>query len=148
MPGMRAIARAEEINLGFQIAPMIDVVFVIMLFFMVMAGAMKMEREFSTALPSWCPGGVVDPDELYIKIYEGGTITVNEEEMSGSADSDTARLTRMFIDLEREASARGAKVLATIEAEEDARYQRMMDVLNGLSRAKISNVTVMVGFDD
>ena len=30
-------------TLGFQIAPMIDVVFVIMLFFMVMAGAVKVE---------------------------------------------------------------------------------------------------------
>ena len=38
-------------NLGFQIAPMIDVVFVIMLFFMVMAGAVKVERELNTKLP-------------------------------------------------------------------------------------------------
>ena len=36
---------------GFQIAPMIDVVFVIMLFFMVMAGAVKVEHELKTTLP-------------------------------------------------------------------------------------------------
>ena len=34
-----------------QIAPMIDVVFVIMLFFMVMAGAVKRENELNTTLP-------------------------------------------------------------------------------------------------
>jgi len=37
---------------GFQIAPMIDVVFVIMLFFMVMAGAVKVEHELKTTLPA------------------------------------------------------------------------------------------------
>ena len=31
-------------DVGFQIAPMIDVVFVIMLFFIVMAGAVKVEH--------------------------------------------------------------------------------------------------------
>ena len=35
----------DQLVMGFQIAPMIDVVFVIMLFFMVMAGAVKVERE-------------------------------------------------------------------------------------------------------
>ena len=38
-------------SFGFQIAPMIDVVFVIMLFFMVMAGAVKIENELNTQLP-------------------------------------------------------------------------------------------------
>ena len=38
-------------DVGFQIAPMIDVVFVIMLFFMVMAGAVKVEHELKTTLP-------------------------------------------------------------------------------------------------
>ncbi|MDB6003276.1 MAG: hypothetical protein JWR15_263, partial [Prosthecobacter sp.] len=37
--------------IGFQIAPMIDVVFVIMLFFMVMTGSVKVERELRTKLP-------------------------------------------------------------------------------------------------
>ena len=40
-----------EINLGFQIAPMIDVVFVILLFFMVMAGAVQVENAHNTKLP-------------------------------------------------------------------------------------------------
>ena len=35
-------------NVGFQIAPMIDVVFVIMLFFMLMAGSVKVEKELNS----------------------------------------------------------------------------------------------------
>ena len=50
----RAI-ETEEAQAGFQIAPMIDVVFVIMLFFMVMAGAVKVERELKTLFPILTP---------------------------------------------------------------------------------------------
>ena len=45
---MRLELNTNEGNFGFQIAPMIDVVFVIMLFFMVMAGAVKVENELNT----------------------------------------------------------------------------------------------------
>ncbi|MBA3272733.1 MAG: biopolymer transporter ExbD, partial [Chthoniobacterales bacterium] len=48
---MRLDLNPNEGNLGFQIAPMIDVVFVIMLFFMVMAGSVKEEKELNTQLP-------------------------------------------------------------------------------------------------
>ena len=48
---MRLEQNINEGTFGFQIAPMIDVVFVIMLFFMVMAGAVKVENELNTQLP-------------------------------------------------------------------------------------------------
>ena len=57
---MKRIEDTENINLGFQIAPMIDVVFVIMLFFMVMAGAVKVEHELKTALPGSTPPQAAD----------------------------------------------------------------------------------------
>ena len=52
---MKRIEDTDNPNMGFQIAPMIDVVFVIMLFFMVMAGAVKVEHELKTALPGLHP---------------------------------------------------------------------------------------------
>ena len=48
---MKQAEQQPDANPGFQIAPMIDVVFVIMLFFMVMAGAVKVEHELKTTLP-------------------------------------------------------------------------------------------------
>jgi len=41
---MKQKPETADASPGFQIAPMIDVVFVIMLFFMVMAGAVKVEH--------------------------------------------------------------------------------------------------------
>ncbi len=43
--------QSSEVHLGFQIAPMVDVVFVIMLFFMVLAGSVQVENAHNTKLP-------------------------------------------------------------------------------------------------
>lgn len=48
--------KTSEVNLGFQIAPMIDVVFVIMLFFMVMAESLKVEKNHMIGLPTVTTG--------------------------------------------------------------------------------------------
>jgi len=39
----------------------------------------------------------------------------------------------------------GASVLVTINADEQAKYQRMVDVLDALNAVKISNVSFQVG---
>ena len=50
-----------EVNLGFQIAPMIDVVFVILLFFIVQASDIQVENAHVTKLP-----GTVETDSATI----------------------------------------------------------------------------------
>src|SRR6187402_1003633 len=82
---------AEPVHLGFQIAPMIDVVFVIMLFFMVMAGAVKVEMILNTTLPGAAVPDRADepvpPDEIVVLIAEDGTVTMNEEEFDSEFPS-------------------------------------------------------------
>jgi len=71
--------------MGFQVAPMIDIVFVILLFFMVAAGNARRE----TALDSELPGefqedhqaAVELPDEIEIMIDAEGGVQLNEELM-------------------------------------------------------------------
>jgi biopolymer transport protein ExbD len=141
----------ENINLGFQIAPMIDVVFVIMLFFMVMAGAVKVEHELKTALPSSTPAEASDtplPDEIVIAIAEDDSVTMNDEEFDSPNSKDLPSLTNDLIRLKKDADARGSKVLVTLQTEEQAKYYRIINVLDALSRARIQNVTFTVGTDD
>jgi hypothetical protein len=47
--------------------------------------------------------------------------------------------------LKQEADNRNAKVIVTIEAEEQAMYERVIDALNALAVAKVANVTFTVG---
>ena len=142
---------AEETNLGFQIAPMIDVVFVIMLFFMVMAGAVKVEHELKTSLPGVSSQQASDadlPDEITIIVGEDGSVTMNDEEMDTPTDKKLNTLTVNLARLKQDADARGSKVLVTLQTEEQAKYERIIDVLNALAKARIENVTFTVGSEE
>lgn len=142
----------EQVNMGFQIAPMIDVVFVIMLFFMVMAGAVKVERELKTQLPGLGTPALnndsVPPDEIMVTVEETGVVTLNEEEFDSATDKILPNFTATLMRLKQEADHRNAKVMVTIQAEEQARYERVIDVLNSMAKAKIGNVTFTVGGED
>ena len=140
----------EQLAVGFQIAPMIDVVFVIMLFFMVMVGSVKVERELKSQLPGLAPPSADAPqempDEIIVGVEESGAVTLNEEEFdTGRPDKALPTFIDTLKRLKQEADNRNAKVIVTIQAEEQATYERVIDVLNALSVAKIANVTFTVG---
>jgi biopolymer transport protein ExbD len=141
----RAVAVANA-DVGFQIAPMIDVVFVIMLFFMVMAGAVKVEHELKTTLP-----GNVDtakeaemPDELTISISENGQVSLNDEAVSTPQDKELVQLFQEMKRAKQNADSGKTKLLVTVQAEETARYERVVNVLDVLAQAEVSNVTFSV----
>lgn len=135
----------NEVSLGFQIAPMIDVVFVILLFFMVAAGQAQVEKSHVTALPSY-PGPVtpiVLPDEVIIFIGQDGQVYLNEEPMDAPAQKDLRELAEEMKKLKQAGDSMGAKLLVTIQSEPLAKYERVVDVLDALTRANVSNVTFM-----
>ena len=142
----------DNLVMGFQIAPMIDVVFVIMLFFMVMAGAVKVERELKTQLPGIGTPALNDdqtpPDEIIVTVEEAGVVTLNEEEFDSPENKALPNFTSTLMRLKQEADSRNAKVMVTIQAEEQARYERVIDVLNAMAKARISNVTFTVGGEE
>lgn len=143
--------------MGFQIAPMIDVVFVIMLFFMVMSGAVKVEMVLNTSLPGVATTSteeLVLPDEVIIMISEDGIVTMNDEEFDSDIPSTNPNykklpaLTANLLRLKKDADDRGSKVLITLQTEEQAKYDRIIDVLNALAKARIENVTFTVGTEE
>jgi biopolymer transport protein ExbD len=137
-------------NLGFQIAPMIDVVFVIMLFFMVMAGAVKVERELNTKLPGTADtGGPTDfVDEIVINIAENGEVTLNDEPMDSPTSKDMPQLRATLLRLKQGSDAAKSPALVTVISEPEARYARTIDVLDSLAVAQIENVTFTVNEDE
>jgi len=143
---MKRLIHSDTTALGFQIAPMIDVVFVIMLFFMVMVGTVKVERELITKLPH--PGDTLvqfPVDEITIGILEDGTVMMNEESFDSPRDKSLPTLTKTLRRLAASSAQQKQNVLVTIQAEEQASYERVIDVLNSLHQAQIQNVTFTVG---
>ncbi len=133
----------NEGNMGFQIAPMIDVVFVIMLFFMVMAGAVKVENELNTQLPGTAESSTSTDfvDEQIVTISESGEVMLNDEPFDSPDSKDLPQLTGTLMRLKQTSDAAKAPVAVTILSEEQAQYSRTVDVLNALAAAKIDNVT-------
>ena len=137
----------EEIPVGgFQIAPMIDVVFVIMLFFMVMAGAVKVENELNTTLPGSTESSSATDfvDEIIIGISENGEVTLNDEPFDSPESREMPRLRDTLMRLKQNADNAKTPAVVTIVSDPNAKYSRTVDVLDVLAVAKIETVTFSV----
>ena len=138
--------RPGETHLGFQIAPMIDVVFVIMLYFMVMAGAIKTENYLMSNLPASIETDSADfIDETIINISEIGEVTLNDEPMDTVQAKDLKQLKGSLMRVRQNADASKNKVVVTIVTEPQTKYARVVDVMDALALAKITDVTFTVG---
>ena len=142
----RTHQKHEEQAIGFQIAPMIDVVFVIMLFFMVLAGNRQVETLMPMTLPSEEANTTEDvtPMEEQIFVDADGEITHND------APVNPVELKANFGLLAKQAIAEGGgtkptPIVVTIGAEPDTPWEKVTNVLNAMTAAKIANVTFSVG---
>ena len=137
-------------NVGFQIAPMIDVVFVIMLFFMVMAGAVKVENELNTQLPGTAATSTSTDfvDEQIITISDIGEVMLNDEPFDSPQSTELPQLKGTLMRLKQNADAAKTPAVVTIVSDEQAKYSRTVDVLDALAVAKIDNVTFTVAEEE
>ncbi len=137
-------------TLGFQIAPMIDVVFVIMLFFMVMASSVRVEKELNTKLPGSAETTTATEfyDEQIVGIAENGEITLNDEPVDSPESKDLPVFTNTLKRLKQSSDNAKTPVVLTIVSELNAPYQRTINVLNACAAAKVDNVTFTVGEEE
>src|SRR5690242_14491753 len=144
------ISQQKDAELGFQIAPMIDVVFVIMLFFMVMAGSVKTERELNSQLPgnAETSGATEFVDEQVITITEAGEISLNDEPLSPAGDVVMQRLKDTLTRLKQAGDQAKSPTLVTVVSEANAKYSRTIDVLDALAVAGINQVTFTVNEEE
>lgn len=119
---------------GFQIAPMLDVLFVLLLFFMVSAGAQKHEASLTTQLPG--SGGPAGTAPVRISIDEDGQVTFSGSNIDGVADHQMPQLVEK---LERVVQA-DANQPVVITPSRSTRQQRVVDVLNACAAAKVKNL--------
>jgi biopolymer transport protein ExbD len=136
----------NEGTLGFQIAPMIDVVFVIMLFFMVMAGEVKVEKELNCTLP-----GTVDTakeaafvEEQVIQITTTGEVLYNEEPI-GKADDRILEALRATLRRQKQlCDAAKTPCQVTIASEAKSKHGRTMEVADACAEAGITSLSFNV----
>ena len=125
---------------------MIDVVFVIMLFFMVMAGAVKVENELNTTLPGSTETSSANEfvDEITISISESGEVTLNDEPFDTPTSGEMKQLRDTMMRLKQNSDNAKTPTVVTIVSEPQAKYHRTVAVLDALAYAKIDTVTFTV----
>ena len=129
---------SEDGDIGFQIAPMVDVVFVLMLFFMASAGVQVVEKELSMNLPSGAQKSDVPTSPITVNISSDGVVSVNDQEYGAKGDKNLQGLKDFF---KHNIEQFGDKDPVIVSPASETTHERIMDVLNAAAAAKVSKLT-------
>jgi len=140
---MRLPSQNPNPDLGFQVAPLIDVVFVILVFFMALAAQIRIEQILQTRLPGVAAseGPVEFVDEQVIAIDANGEVSLNDDPYDVGRGRELPQLTGTLMRLKESSDAARTRVVVTLMSHPESRYERTIDVLNALAAAGITNVT-------
>jgi biopolymer transport protein ExbD len=127
----------EEVGVSFQLAPMIDVIFMLLTFFIVAGSYKQTETELRVQLPERAEG---KPPALLlqVEISKEGVITSDQGEVFDEDPSshELPKLRQRLHELVRI----DAEVPVTIRPSGDTLHQRVMDVLNACHGMGVKNV--------
>jgi len=126
-----------------QIAPMIDVCFLLLFFYILTSKPVKPEADMSMTLPGTvAQEETLDiPDEQRITIQENGQIVLNDLPMDTPSSRDLPALLGTLQRFKQSADASKSEALITVDVDDAARHQRVVDVLDVCARAGIRGVT-------
>lgn len=87
---MRFRRRSKSVSMGFQLAPMIDIMFLLLCFFISAQIYAQWETEIDITLPTATSGDTPDrlPSEIILNIRSDGTTVVNRRELATTELSD------------------------------------------------------------
>ena len=130
--------------------PMIDMVFLLLVFFMVTAKPIEQESDISLGLPGTVAAEeALDlPDEQRIRIEDDGSIVLNDSVLAPAADADLKELVAILQRFKESSEANQSEALVTLDAADGTNHQRIVDVLNACARADITGVTFSDSADE
>lgn len=138
----------EEANPALDISSLIDVCFLLLIYFLVATTIQKKETDVPLALPAAArsDADMPDIDPLFIKIDANGAIYTGAGSSQQMLDTDSTvrevpQLSQQLQLYVAGASSGGKKPLVQLWVDGGANQQRVIDVLNALVGAGISSVT-------
>ena len=140
--------RAEEKG-GVPIAPMIDVVFLLLIYFMVSSTLERQEADLSFQLP-----GTVEqtepldlPDEQVIEIRPNGQVVVNDYPYDQPGAAQLNELASMLTRFREASSANKVEAIVTIAPADAVPHAQIVKVMDACSMAEIEAVNFALGDD-
>jgi len=137
------IRRKDVQTVEMQMGPMIDMVFLLLVFFMVSAKPIKQESDINIGLPGTVAQeeALEIPDEQRIQIQPNGQVVLNDQPMDSPASAEMPALLSTLKRFKESADSNKSEALITIDADDAANHQRIVQVLNACAQAKITGVT-------
>ena len=132
---------------GLAIGPLIDVVFLLLIYFVVTSSLKSPEADLGITLP----GSVQQsetlqmPDEQIIEVLASGAVNVNNNLFPAEAGQDMPALVEMLTRYRAASESANNKQMITIQAEGTTKHQRIIDVMNACAAAGIKHVSVGMG---
>jgi biopolymer transport protein ExbD len=143
----RKYEAAEEADPALDISSLIDVCFLLLIYFIVTSTIAPRETDLGMALPSGAPSSEQPEIEpLFIRVEANGAISTGTGAAQQAMDSDPSvrevPLLRSQLDLYASAArAANSTPIVQIYVDGEATQQRVIDVLNALAGVNINAVT-------
>lgn len=130
---MRALCQDDE-GSGVRIAPLIDIVFLLLIFFLVATTFYEAEKDITIRLAPATEGGerAKLPDLLVVNVSEAGALVVNQRMLT------IEQLDGIFVEAQRQHGS----VSVVIRCDKRSRHTDFVKVLNACEKAKITQVSV------
>lgn len=125
-----------------QIAPLIDVVFLLLIYFMVTASLIKKEADLSFLLPAKVETDeiVMLPIEVIIEVSELGDILMEGMEF-GQESQNLDDLIGQLVSLKEAADSSGSEFIVNILPEDRALHGRIVQVMDACAAAQVKNMS-------
>lgn len=126
------------------LTPMIDVVFLLLIYFMVTTQLLKQEADLGITLPAEValdqpPPNL--PDEHFIEVNPDGQILLNGQPFDDPFSITLPELKGNLVRLKQSSELAGVETLITVMPSDDARHERVIAVLNACKVADIKMVS-------
>ncbi len=131
----------------FQMSSLIDIVFLMLIYFLVTSSLVKSEADLGIKLP----GTVVQkttlkmPDEQIIEINANGSVILNGSEYDSASSRDMPQLVAVLKRFRLSSEAAKNPAMVSIQAHDETQHQRVIDVMNACAAAEITQVTFGAG---
>ena len=126
-----------EGEFGLQIAPMLDMMFVLLMSFMVMAGQQVKEAELGVSVPGSGQPSSTAKTPVTIRVAPDGVVTFNDTPVDSREDREMPKLRARLKNLIEAFSEQSV----IIRPNDRAPYQRVVDVLNACGAERVKNLT-------
>lgn len=122
---------------------MIDIVFLLLIYFMVTTTIVKEEADLGVRLPSSmaAPPDTPLPEQHYIDILIDGTVLLNGTPMDNPDQRSLPNLTRTLGQIKQSSDRAGLKTLVIVQPDAETYQQSVVNVLNALKEVGIRSIS-------